>query len=754
MAHPKAPHILIVDDDRSTQRVLAEALKNEGFSVTVERDGEWAVQAFETKRFDAVILDLLLPAIAGYDVAQQMRAMPKARSTPIIFISGVYKTALQQKEAVTKHGAFAFLEKPVDLELLRETLKSALGTSYPEEETGVDHRPVPPPLEEDSITGENLADDAQREEAQDVENHPASKTLELARGDFAKQPFAEVLAELHRDRVTGALLLKREKVKKIVYFRDGLPELVKSNLLIECLGRILVREKMISEAECAESLRRMKSSKRMQGTVLIEMGCLSPHNLQYALSMQLQEKLFDAFRWEVGDYQLNTGTPPPPEPLQLGMNVAQLILQGVKRTYDEVRLATVMAGLDQFYVHPSEDPLIALQDAALGDEERELVQLIDGHKTVATLRALEVLSPLETGQLIFALKCSQMVELKSDPAPGKPRLSIVNMAALGAMASTALPPPLPLSPRISAPPPLPGRNIVSMSTPLGQGVTSAEPQPPPPPPDLTPPPIVVVSPAAHGWSQPAITLASGPLLPELPELITGPRLSNAETFLRESLAGKLAAMRRLDYFGVLNVQKSSSREDVKRSYFGLAKDFHPDKFTETNSPELKALAQQLYDLVSLAHDTLASPALKAQYLADLSKGVKPDFGEDAGKILSAEGKFQRGEEMMRQQNYPAAIKSFREAIELYPSEGEFHAWLGWAIFHRDANEVDQALKVIEEGITLSPKLDKSYLFLGYILKASGRPDKASKQFEKAIQCNPDCTEALRELRLSGAKPKR
>ena len=77
VARPKPAQILVVDDDRSTQRVLADALKKQGFDVTVERDGEWAVQTFEKKSFDAVILDLLLPAVSGYDVAQQLRAMPK-----------------------------------------------------------------------------------------------------------------------------------------------------------------------------------------------------------------------------------------------------------------------------------------------------------------------------------------------------------------------------------------------------------------------------------------------------------------------------------------------------------------------------------------------------------------------------------------------------------------------------------------------------------------------------------------------------
>src|SRR5581483_2722788 len=159
-----------------------------------------------------------------------------------------------------------------------------------------------------------------------------SGSYQVIRGDFAQKPFAEVLAEIYRWRGTGALLLRREKVKKIVYFRDGTPTSVKSNLLAECLGRVMVREKMISEQECEASLKRMKTSKRQQGTVLIEMGCISPHNLQHALMLQLQTKLFDVFSWEAGEYQFNPKATPPAEPVDLGMTTAQMIHEGVKHS--------------------------------------------------------------------------------------------------------------------------------------------------------------------------------------------------------------------------------------------------------------------------------------------------------------------------------------------------------------------------------------------------------------------------------------
>src|SRR5687767_14855875 len=145
--------------------MLADALTKQGFTVTVERDGEWALKTFEKKPFDAVLLDLLLPAINGYEVARKMRSMPKGKKTPIIMISGVYKNALHQKEAVQKHGAFAFIEKPMRLQTLYETLRAALGDKYP---SPPKERPPPAPIE-DAVTGERFADAYAQEEVTNVE---------------------------------------------------------------------------------------------------------------------------------------------------------------------------------------------------------------------------------------------------------------------------------------------------------------------------------------------------------------------------------------------------------------------------------------------------------------------------------------------------------------------------------------------------------------------------------------------------------
>jgi len=60
---------------------------------------------------------------------------------------------------------------------------------------------------------------------------------------------------------------------------------------------------------------------------------------------------------------------------------------------------------------------------------------------------------------------------------------------------------------------------------------------------------------------------------------------------------------------------------------------------------------------------------------------------------------------------------------------------------------------LNQAISLNSKVDKAYLFLGYIYKAMNYREMAEHEFEKAIQCNPDCTEALRELRLINMRRK-
>jgi tetratricopeptide (TPR) repeat protein len=124
--------------------------------------------------------------------------------------------------------------------------------------------------------------------------------------------------------------------------------------------------------------------------------------------------------------------------------------------------------------------------------------------------------------------------------------------------------------------------------------------------------------------------------------------------------------------------------------------------------------------------------------------------DEGRRAVEAEMLFQKGEAALRARSYDAALRCFQQAIELFPDEGEYHAHVGWALHltcPEDPKRAEEAIRHIKRGIKLASDREKPYLFLGRVCKAMGREDVAVKMFTRASQIQPECVEALRELRL-------
>ncbi|TMA26390.1 MAG: response regulator, partial [Deltaproteobacteria bacterium] len=298
--------ILLVEDDRAVQRTLAEALHQSGFTVLAEHDGEWARSTFAQRRVDLVVLDAVLPRRNGFQLAIDIRRSEKGRKLPIVLFSGIYDPVKVKAQIDEIAPPVRFLEKPVAPSQLVAICRKQLGLQDDEvsDPSTKRRRRERARFEARSKDLAALADIA---EVKSVESDSQIRFrgAALVRGNLRETEFAEVLSELHRWRATGALLLENPPVKKLVWLKEGAPVFVRSNLLNEALGQLLVRERMINLAECEEGLHRIHDSKRQLGTELIEMGCISPANLAYALALQIQQKLFDVFGWTEGEYRFN-----------------------------------------------------------------------------------------------------------------------------------------------------------------------------------------------------------------------------------------------------------------------------------------------------------------------------------------------------------------------------------------------------------------------------------------------------------------
>ena len=80
-------HVLIVEDERDLERVLAYNFRQAGFDVVSAHSGETALRAVKEERFDLILLDLMLPDMAGTEVCRRLKQNPQTSAIPVIMVT-------------------------------------------------------------------------------------------------------------------------------------------------------------------------------------------------------------------------------------------------------------------------------------------------------------------------------------------------------------------------------------------------------------------------------------------------------------------------------------------------------------------------------------------------------------------------------------------------------------------------------------------------------------------------------------------
>lgn len=114
--------ILIAEDDKDLNRLVSITLRNNGFDVVSCFDGEQAFDEFDKNQFDALLTDVMMPNMDGFDLAQNVREIDK--NVPVIFM-----TAKDDKQSKMLGYALEiddYVTKPFDVDLLVLKLKAIL----------------------------------------------------------------------------------------------------------------------------------------------------------------------------------------------------------------------------------------------------------------------------------------------------------------------------------------------------------------------------------------------------------------------------------------------------------------------------------------------------------------------------------------------------------------------------------------------------------------------------------------------------
>lgn len=206
----------------------------------------------------------------------------------------------------------------------------------------------------------------------------------------------------------------------------------------------------------------------------------------------------------------------------------------------------------------------------------------------------------------------------------------------------------------------------------------------------------------------------------------------------------------LDHYQLLGVEVSADQVEIKKNYFRLARKFHPDLYERDLPQEIKSVIDAVFEQVSEAYQILSDEKKRSVY--DTQKD-KPPVEDKRNWAKVAEVKFRQGKTLYDTAHFLEAIVFLEEAVKLQGNKGPYYLLLAMT-----QAKIPSLHRKSEENFLRSIRLDswnaEGYVGLGKLYKKEGLFIKAKKQFEKAINIDPDHKIALREMNRSGKKKKK
>jgi len=114
--------ILVVDNDKDMCWLIASILREEGYSVDNAYDGESAFLKINQHNYEILVLDYKLSGLSGLSILEKARQINPSNETIMISAFGNESVRAKAKEL----GAYAFLDKPFNIDRLKKTVKKAL----------------------------------------------------------------------------------------------------------------------------------------------------------------------------------------------------------------------------------------------------------------------------------------------------------------------------------------------------------------------------------------------------------------------------------------------------------------------------------------------------------------------------------------------------------------------------------------------------------------------------------------------------
>ncbi|MEO6486809.1 MAG: DUF4388 domain-containing protein [Thermoanaerobaculia bacterium] len=228
--------------------------------------------------------------------------------------------------------------------------------------------------------------------------------------DLDQTPLPDILVKIHRYKAPGTIECRRGNEVKEIFLDGGHITFATSNQVRDSLGDRLLNEGHITRDQYEDSVRRLVSTGKRQGTILTEMRVVSPDVMLEAVREQIQEILWSIFAWEGGTISFTPGRHKHHEFVKLDIPIPQALIEGVRHISDAKPLlarlgakATVMARTSA-----------PMTELILDEDELALLDAVDGTRVLFELVNLPPLAVGVNARLLYAFATLGLIAEKPD----------------------------------------------------------------------------------------------------------------------------------------------------------------------------------------------------------------------------------------------------------------------------------------------------------------------------------------------------
>lgn len=227
-------------------------------------------------------------------------------------------------------------------------------------------------------------------------------------GNLKTMALGDIIQWIALGSKTGTLHISYEGIEKRITFRSGVIIASWSNDPRESLGQFLIRERRVTEELLFKGLlqQEQEGRARMLGQILVATGVLSEEQLKTTLKAKAEETVYDLFLWEEGDFEFCEGEMPEVGFAEIHMAPTGVMLEGVRRIDEWTRIR-------KFFPTSATRFKVQQRDAAENDDERRILDLLAGNRTLAELSLELRRSEFDTAAVLFDLFSRGLITIAS-----------------------------------------------------------------------------------------------------------------------------------------------------------------------------------------------------------------------------------------------------------------------------------------------------------------------------------------------------